>query len=281
MGEMVTSQSGRTLRLDLAQDLPIVEGDVTQVRQVVMNLITNASEPLPGGDYVFLEVADTGSGMDRETLQRIFDPFFTTKFTGRGLGMSSVLGILRGHRGTLHVASEVGRGSTFRVLLPVATELSATLVPQRGESGRPGPREPSARRGTVLVVDDELCVREVTARLGFEALLAEDGIVALGQLDALAAAGQPPPAAVLLDLTMPRMDGAMSLRRIRERHADLPVILCSGFDEDDAASLLSGDGHTSFLQKPFGLVALEEALGLLLGSEGAPAPDSNARSSRT
>ena len=162
------------LKYDFADDLPTIDGDVTQIRQVVMNLITNASEaiggktgvialstgtmycdracldeindtvragldrPLPEGAYVYFEVADTGCGMDAKTIEKIFDPFFTTKFTGRGLGMSAVLGIVRGHKGALMISSEVGRGTTFRVLFPVTERLRS--------GANTGPRKPSGRR---------------------------------------------------------------------------------------------------------------------------------------
>ncbi|MDF1801000.1 MAG: PAS domain S-box protein [Planctomycetota bacterium] len=289
------------LGLELEPGLPAIEGDVTQIRQVLMNLITNASEalgeeggvislstgvttcardeldaavgspspaldePLPEGRYVFVEVVDTGCGMDVETMQRIFDPFFSTKFTGRGLGMSAVLGILRGHRGTLTVNSEPGGGSCFRVLLPVAGEHH--LEPQHaGSSGGATTRAVVREgRGSVLVVDDESSVRAVAGRmlerLGFSPIFAGDGLEALDLLEGSAR----DVVVVLLDLTMPRMDGAETFRALRARGSQLPVVLCSGYDQQDVAAEIEALGPSGFLQKPFGLDSLAATLESVLG----------------
>ena len=168
MGHMleVSISKKAVLRYNLAQPLPAVEADATQIRQIIMNLVINASEaigdksgviaittgclecdeaylqdvwltdPIPTGLYVFLEVADTGCGMDEETLAKIFDPFFTTKFTGRGLGMAAVLGIVRGHKGAIKVYSEPGKGSTFKVLLPASRQTGRAVQRQRQPQGR-------------------------------------------------------------------------------------------------------------------------------------------------
>ncbi|HEX7926067.1 MAG TPA: PAS domain-containing protein, partial [bacterium] len=185
------------IRFDLSQGLPAVEGDATQIQQIVMNLITNASEAIgdapgaihlttgqviadrtylatgyladamPEGEYVFMEVTDTGTGMTDEVKARIFDPFFTTKFTGRGLGLAAVLGIVRSHHGSIHIHSDPGKGSTFRVLLPAAPGATpAAKAPQSAASAT------WRGSGTVLVVDDEPVVRSVLQRqlssLGFQ-----------------------------------------------------------------------------------------------------------------
>jgi PAS domain S-box-containing protein len=268
------------LEHDLPDGLPPVEGDAAQLGQVVMNLVGNASDALAGrpgtirvstrathvdasapttvhrvpelrsGEYVCLEVADTGCGMDAATRARIFDPFFTTKFAGRGLGLAVVLGIVRGHDGAIEVESAPGRGSTFRVLLPAA---SGVRVERRGASSSTPGEAGLAGGGTVLVVDDEADVRTVVTgmlrHLGFSTATAADG---LEGADAFAAR---PDAfvAVVLDLTMPRMGGEEALRRIRRARADVPVLLMSGYDERDAVSRFLDGGPDAFLQKPFSI----------------------------
>jgi PAS domain S-box-containing protein len=254
-----------TLVWDLSPDLPAITADPTQVRQVVMNLITNASDALgdaPGGitlrtglvedvsadeahPFVFLEVSDTGCGMDTDTLQRIFDPFFSTKFTGRGLGLAAVMGIVESHHGHVRIRTAPGDGTTFRILFPAVPD-SADREP--GRLSVPQWRG----RGTVLVVEDEEGVREVVGRmlerLGFQVITAEDGIEALQRLDHHGGAM----AAVLLDLSMPRMGGPEVLQQIRERRPEAPIILMSGYTEQEVASKLLGpEGAVAFLQKPF------------------------------
>jgi PAS domain S-box-containing protein len=254
-----------TLVWDLTPDLPAITADPTQVRQVVMNLITNASDALgdaPGGltlrtglvedvsadeahPFVFLEVSDTGCGMDTDTLQRIFDPFFSTKFAGRGLGLAAVMGIVESHHGHVRIRTAPGDGTTFRILFPAVSD-SADHAPGRLS----GPQWRG--RGTVLVVEDEEGVREVVGRmlerLGFQVITAEDGIEALQRLDHHGGAM----AAVLLDLSMPRMGGAEVLQQIRERRPGVPIILMSGYTEQEVASKLLGpEGAAAFLQKPF------------------------------
>ena len=255
------------LSWELASDIPCITADATQVRQIVMNLITNASDALgdaPGtvtlrtgviedgeadelpGGFVFLEVTDTGCGMDSSTLQRIFDPFFSTKFTGRGLGLAAVMGIVESHGGHIRIRTAPDEGTTFRVLFPpVAGGIDA---PPRRTSGAHW-----RGHGSVLVVEDEDGVRDVVARmlerLGYQVLLSEDGVSALERL----AAHTGPVAAVLLDLSMPRMGGSEALLHLRERFPDVPVVLMSGYTEQDVASKLieRAGGAVAFLQKPF------------------------------
>jgi PAS domain S-box-containing protein len=253
---------------NLAADLPAISADPTQVRQIVMNLITNASDalgesvgtitlrtglaedPRAGPDqheFVFLEVSDSGCGMDTGTLQRIFDPFFSTKFSGRGLGLAAVMGIVESHHGHIRIRTAPGEGTTFRILFPaVAASADDATRPRAPEADWRG-------RGTVLLAEDEEGVREVVGRMlermGFQVLPAEDGVAALEALDQSDHAVT----AVLLDVSMPRMGGSEALRRIRERRPDLPVILMSGYTEQEVASkLLEGNqGAAGFLQKPF------------------------------
>jgi two-component system, cell cycle sensor histidine kinase and response regulator CckA len=256
-----------TLKWDLSPELPPVTADPTQLRQIVMNLITNASDALGERSgtitlrtgvvgsaetdpeppvSVFLEVSDTGCGMDTDTLQRIFDPFFSTKFTGRGLGLAAVMGIVESHQGHVRIRTAPGEGTSFRVVLPAVT----------GEADAPPRRLPGAGwrgQGTVLVVEDEEDVREVVGRmlerLGFQVITAMDGVDALRVLDEHDGGVT----AVLLDLSMPRMGGPETVQLLRERLPELPVVLMSGYTEQDMASkILKGTGGAvRFLQKPF------------------------------
>ena len=265
------------LQLDLAPEPIVVEGDPAQLRQVIVNLITNASDAisdrpgiirvttgtqeitgsdqlvsvlpdvqLPPGRYVFVEVSDTGCGMDEATLGRIFDPFFTTKFTGRGLGLAAVQGIVRGHRGTLQVKSEPGRGTNFRVLFPASEQRAARSATFKQEL-----EDHWHYAGVVLIVDDEPGVRalasEILGRLSVSCLTATDGYDAMRQFEAHA----DEISAVLLDLTMPGLDGSEVLARLREMKPDVKVILCSGFDANDASSGLGENRPSRFLRKPY------------------------------
>jgi PAS domain S-box-containing protein len=268
---------------ELAPNLPPVNADATQIRQVVMNLITNASdslherpgiitlrtgvvdrqllndpgfgppvhddEPLDEGEkpFVYLEVCDTGAGMTPDTLQRIFDPFFSTKFAGRGLGLAAVMGIVRSHHGLIRIRTEPGQGTSFRVLLPSAAGTTA-------KAERPTPaRSEWQGSGTVLVVEDEEGVREVAERMlqeiGFNTVTAVDGRDALEAIDRVGDSVT----AVLLDLSMPRMGGQETFRRLREVRPNLPIVLMSGYTEEVVAPQFngSGPGITAFLQKPF------------------------------
>ncbi|MGE0599783.1 MAG: PAS domain S-box protein [Dehalococcoidia bacterium] len=271
------------LRLHLAQDLPAVKIDATQIRQVAMNLVVNASDAIgeregvisistamveatpellantylapemPAGKYISLDVQDTGAGMEPETLARIFDPFFTTKFTGRGLGLAAVLGIVRGHNGAIHVESEPGVGTIFRLLLPATSGEAAQQTPAAKPAQWKG-------EGTILVVDDEPTVRTVTARalkvFGFTVLEAADGVEGLD----LFREHQGEIACVLLDMTMPRMNGEDTFMAIKELAPDARIILMSGYTEQDATDRFSGRGLSGFIQKPYELSALKTAL---------------------
>jgi CheY-like chemotaxis protein len=269
---------------DLATELPATSADPTQVRQIVMNLITNASDslgetpgtitlrtgraedPRAGTDphaFVFLEVSDTGCGMDTGTLQRIFDPFFSTKVSGRGLGLAAVMGIVESHHGHIRIRTAPGEGTTFRILFP------AVGTPADDATRSRDPDAAWRGRGTVLLAEDEDGVREVVGRMlermGFLVLPAQDGVAALEALDRNHGAVT----AVLLDVSMPRMGGSEALQRIRENRPDLPVILMSGYTEQEVASkLINGNqGATGFLQKPF----LPEDLASLLRHVSQPA----------
>jgi len=258
-----------------APDLPLIDGDATQIRQVIMNLITNASDALgertgkititvgamptgpltpclagtpPEGESVFLEVKDTGSGMAPDTLGRIFDPFFTTKFTGRGLGLAAVLGIMHGHHGAIQVLSEPGQGTTFRLLFPRSEGTHGQDLWQDR------PSVTYASHGTILVVDDEETVRSVAAatleRCGFQVRIATNGRDGLAVYRDLAADIR----AVVLDLTMPILGGDEVLVELRSGSgpgATVPVLLSSGYSSSDVAGNLQRFAPIQFLQKPY------------------------------
>ena len=284
-----------TLKYELDAHIPHIEADATQIRQVVMNLITNASEAIgakqgiivvrtgardckPGelmvgdmyvaedapvpGRYVFLEVEDTGCGMDNEVRQRLFDPFFTTKFTGRGLGMAAVIGIVRGHRGYIDVTSRVNNGTKITVLFPAAMD---TATPSGKVSTETSVRVQDADH-TVLVVDDEPAVRAVAARVldraGYRTLDAVNGPEAL----ALLASDEHQISAVILDLTMPGMPSAAVLLELRNRYPRLPVILSSGYSKEEAATQVTDHAPDAFIQKPYQPAQLLEILAQVMDS---------------
>jgi signal transduction histidine kinase len=280
MENLLSTAVGRAARLEyeFPDALPAIEADASQLRQVVMNLVTNAAEAigtsngritvrtgvmdatreylsdaqlgpnLPEGEYVFLEVEDDGHGMHPATVARIFDPFFTTKFTGRGLGLAAVLGIVRAHRGAIKVTSAPGQGTAIRVLLPVAP------------SGRPAPAvvsekgalaEERAPGGTVLVVDDEETVRTIAQRVlerhGFTVRLASGGV------EAIRIVKSEPEAVdlVLLDMTMPDMSGPVTLQELLRFRPTLRVLLSSGYTADDTLPKLHPGAQVGFIQKPY------------------------------
>jgi two-component system cell cycle sensor histidine kinase/response regulator CckA len=185
--------------------------------------------------------------MTPDTLQRIFDPFFSTKFAGRGLGLAAVMGIMRSHQGTIRIRTEPGKGTSFRVLFPAVPGSAAQQEPHSAA------RSQWRGSGTILVVEDEEDVREVAERIlqdfGFETVTAVDGRDAL---DVMEREGDRV-TAVLLDLSMPRMGGQETFRRLRESRAELPVIMMSGYTEQVVAPQFTGPGPglTAFLQKPF------------------------------
>ena len=289
--------------VELAPDLPPIEADRAQVQQVVMNLITNASDALgddvgsilartgildadsaylagcelggelDAGRYLFVEVRDSGCGMEEATRKRIFEPFFSTKFVGRGLGLAAVLGIVRGHSGAMRVESEPGRGTTFRVLFP-ATESPLPPSVRAGSSessserknvgpARTGPQTvrslsgPATNRDrTILVVDDEADVREMITSalevLDFKILTAVDGRQAIDtfrrHVDTIDL--------VVMDMTMPKMDGRTAFLQILEIRPDAKVILSSGYSRNHALRDLENEKPIGFLEKPYTLPKL-------------------------
>jgi signal transduction histidine kinase len=273
-----------TLNLKLDPSLPPMHGDASQIRQMLLNLVINASEAFGSssgeivistgimhcsreflassyldeqqaeGWYVWLQVLDTGCGMDPAMLRRIFEPFYTTKFTGRGLGLSAVLGIVRGHKGALEVRSCPGQGTSFRVFFPVKKE----DMPIRSADSEAD--ESWRGSGTVLVVDDESGVRATAGRmlerLGFRVVSACDGREAL---QVYRQQGEQI-GVILLDLTMPYLNGEETLLELRRLNPDVRVILSSGFSESDIASRFAGKGLAGFAQKPYTRQELQRQL---------------------
>jgi PAS domain S-box-containing protein len=283
------------IRLELAADLPLVEADAGQLQQVIMNLVINGSEAIGEnaglvvcttasqtvdeayirtlgpegrlivpGQYVTLEVHDNGCGMDEATLARIFEPFFTTKFTGRGLGLAAVSGIVHGHKGALKVYSLPGRGSTFKVLFPAAETDTPVFI-------EPAPHLSEGRGRTVLIVDDEESVRSVARntlqRRGYRTIEAVDGREALEVYRRSASEIS----LVLLDLTMPFMNGEEVLRELKLVTPSVKVLLSSGFNEVEAIRRFTGKGLAGFLQKPYPAAVLAETIKKIL-SDGVGAP---------
>ncbi len=293
MGHLLETAIAKSacVRFDLSPDLPAVLGDAAQLRQVVMNLITNASdalgersgvitvttgqqvldgaalehidlgwEPAPGR-FVFVEVSDTGAGMNRDTQSQIFDPFFSTKATGRGLGLAAVLGIVRGHQGAIRISSKPGRGTTFKVLLPASEQ------PPQQETEDETSTSQWRGQGCILVVDDEAAVRETTRLVleecGFEAMLAADGLEAIEIL----ARHKGDICAVLLDMSMPQMSGRETYSELRKLCPEMPVILTSGYHEQDAMTDFDADGLAGFVQKPYDIDDLIAVVQRVLGHD--------------
>jgi PAS domain S-box-containing protein len=261
------------IRLRVSDSLPMVEGDEGQLQQVIMNLVVNAAEAigdregwvevstrsetitapmasdllpsqeLPPGEYVVLQVSDNGSGMDDATRAKIFDPFFTTKFTGRGLGLAAVLGIIRGHRGTIRVSSHPGVGTSFQVYFPASGKsLQRSLAALSNDSIHGS--------GTILVIDDEeivrVAARTVLESFGYNVLEGENGREGLRVYERHASEIS----VVLLDMTMPVMSGVETMQKLLELDREVVVIATSGYNESEAMQIF-GSSIAGFIQKPF------------------------------
>ncbi len=276
---MASVSSKAKLECSPSEDLPADMAAPLNMQQVVMNLVINASEALgdangtikvstgvldaqrnyldtlhpaglPEGRYVYLEVSDTGCGMSPETRKRIFDPFYTTKFTGRGLGLSSVLGIVHGHGGAIGLKTEAGLGTTFRILLPV------TAAAVELDRAKPSTSEELGGNGTILVVDDEegllYMAKEVLETYGYHVLTSADGTEAVkifsenpGSIEA-----------VVMDLIMPHVRGDQAAREIRKLRNDVNIIFLSGYHEFALDEFSGGPGRTAFLEKPYKVAGL-------------------------
>ena len=288
-----------TLKFELHPGLPLTIAEPAQVQQIVMNLISNASEALDKesgivsvrtgiqqcdadylaqtrtevaaapGRFVYVEVSDTGSGMDAEAQRRLFEPFFTTKSTGRGLGLSAVMGIVQGHKGAIKVDSVVGRGTTIRVLFPAlagdSSELTRAAALKESPAGT-SPEDAAPGPKTILIVEDEELVRNVcrdmTEYMGHRVITASDGIQAVesfrqhaNEIDL-----------VILDLSMPRMSGLAVFNELKKLRSNIRVILSSGYSEQDATRSFMGQGLAGFIQKPYRLEELRSVIGKSIGA---------------
>jgi two-component system, cell cycle sensor histidine kinase and response regulator CckA len=267
------------LEFSLSDGLPVILAEPQNMQQIVMNLIINASDAIgdnkgiikvstgkmhadrkyldslyrngiPEGEYVFFEVSDTGCGMSAETRKRIFEPFFTTKFTGRGIGLSAVFGIVSAHGGTIALESEEGCGATFRILLPVP------VMPVKTAASKPDAEDVWHGKGSILLVDDEkdslLLAKKVLETAGYSVLTAGDGAEAIKTYrknsDTISA--------VIMDLVMPHVRGDEAAKEMRAIKDDVNVLLLSGFHEIDLTDLKKGPGKTATLEKPYKITKL-------------------------
>ena len=289
------------LNLPVKLDVPLILADASQLQQVVINLITNAAEALgetPGtitistgtefytetdllksridekpspGRFVYLDVADTGCGMEEEALNRIFEPFFTTKFAGRGLGMSAVYGIIRGHKGAIFVDSRVNKGTTVRTIFPVSeAALPESVKPESTGIMLPSPPGPLSVRGTILIVDDQDEMinfsKEMVTRSGYTVRTALDGKEAVEAFQKHADEID----CVILDLTMPRMDGIATFKALKQIRPDVKIILSSGYSKKEVAERFTGKGLAGFIQKPYRYQQLRKELERVLSFPDKP-----------
>jgi PAS domain S-box-containing protein len=273
--------------------IPSIKADANQIGQIVMNLIINASEAIgeaegkilvlldtstvkagepvrdhlgtsiPAGNYVCLEVIDCGCGMDNETKQRLFEPFYTTKFTGRGLGMSAVLGIIAKHNGALQLFSEAGKGTTFKVFLPA----QASGYTENQHDQQSDALEPWQGSGTILLVEDEeqvtLIAKAMLEGLGFTVLEALNGKEALELYQKKAAEIT----LIITDIGMPVMNGYALFNELRKLNPELPVIISSGFGDKTIASRIKLEGTAGLLSKPYNLDRLRNVLKRVMRDE--------------
>lgn len=284
------------LEFNLASNLPAIEADAAQLQQVLMNLVTNASEAIgdkPGvvtvstsvrecdasylaetrtgnkprpGRYVILEVSDTGCGMDETVRAKLFDPFFTTKFVGRGLGMSVVLGIIQGHEGAIMVSSKPKKGTVISVVLPALLKIPKAALSKEPLSFAPSGQPVRQLAGTVLVADDEAQVRSLMElllkRMGLRVLSADDGRHAVEMFRK----HQDEITFVLMDLSMPNMDGRQALDEIRKIRKDTKVVLTSGYENDDITGGYQERGFNAFIQKPCDLETFKQIVHQMCGA---------------
>jgi signal transduction histidine kinase len=265
------------LQYELCSPSPRIMGDVSQLQQVIMNLIINAGEamglnpgvislrtgrieigegnteyskytaaPLVPGSYALLHVQDTGCGISHETLTRIFDPFFTTKFTGRGLGLAAVLGIIKGHQGGLRIESEVGKGTTFDIIFPFITSLATYEVKEKEDV----PSVNGAGK-TILVIDDEPSVIEL-----LDDILSDVHFTVISVLNPwegieIYREHHQKISMVVLDYSMPVMDGKAAFDELLKINKEVKVLLCSGYSEEETMSVFGRERPSGFFQKPY------------------------------
>ena len=282
------------VRLELAEALPPVMADAAQMQQVIVNLVLNAAEAiddrkgtitirtglgrpdafcfadelnrsdLPTGECVYLQVEDTGCGMDAATKARIFDPFFTTKFTGRGLGLAAVAGVIRGHHGAICVETKSGLGSKFQVFFPVSSE---SIPPAVAPSQLTATTRRDHTGQVILIVDDERVVLQTATqaltRQGYTVLQVDSGPKAIELLRQQ----HQPISLVLLDLRMPGMDGPETLAKMREIKPDLDVVISSGYGEEETRALFGGKPISGFIQKPYTASRIADVVEAALGGK--------------
>lgn len=277
------------LKCELADKLPIIRTDPAQFQQLIMNLITNANEAIGDqagvitcrtgivevdipylqlcyaenaspGTYCYVEIRDSGCGIERADQEKIFEPFYTTKFTGRGLGLSAVLGIMNSQQGALSLYSEINTGTVFRLLFPVQNtdiDASATTTEDFTNSLRKS-------SGLVLIVDDEDDVRDIAVTMlqsiGFKTLTARNGKEALKIFEQR----HESLTMVLMDISMPEIDGPMAFERMHQLNPKVPVVLSSGYNEQEAAPALRDKGLAGFLQKPYSFGTIQQYLKQIL-----------------
>jgi PAS domain S-box-containing protein len=280
------------LRYELGNPSPHIMGDISQIQQVIMNLIINAGEamgshpgfitihtnrielpennsayskysvtPIAAGSYAMLQVKDNGSGISEETLARIFDPFFTTKFTGRGLGLAAVLGIIKGHKGGLRIESEVGKGTMFEIIWPLVEASTISNITEKKEI------EVNGEGKTILVIDDEFTVIElvndVLSESNFKVMSALDPIKGID----LYRQHHQTITMVVLDYSMPHMDGKAAFEKLLEINKEVKVLLCSGYTEEETMSVFGIDRPTGFFHKPYMPDALLERVGEIVSRD--------------
>jgi PAS domain S-box-containing protein len=296
VGEMITMlrttiNQNIEIKSQLPAEIPLINGDSNQIRQIVMNLIINASEAIgdnhgevfvsltktdimsgqgdsdhngkviPPGEYVCLEVTDNGCGMDEDTLRRIFEPFYTTKFSGRGLGMAAVLGIITAHSGVLQVCSQIGQGTTFKIFLPVQSvepfqeKRAALTIPWQGS-------------GTILLVEDEVQIRMIAKALlemlGFTVIDASNGKDGLELYQQNASEIT----LVVTDLGMPVMNGYEMIHELIKLNPGLPIIVSSGFGDEDVASHVARENIAGLINKPYNFDQLRDVMRHVMENAG-------------
>jgi signal transduction histidine kinase len=283
-----------SVHLHLDATTPPVNGDIAQIRQLVMNVITNASDaigdqpgditircacldlapstfrpvadlpPIEPGSYVVFEVRDSGCGIEPDNIPRIFEPFYTSKFSGRGLGLAAVLGIVKSHRGSIELYSVAGRGTCFRFAFPATP---GVMTAPEGTGSAAVPAAPADTRSrTILIADDEPVVRQVLShalhRAGFQVEEAVDGYAAVERL------ARGPVDLLLLDLTMPRLSGEETLHYLERHHIRLPILVMSGYAEAEAGErCLNGDVR-GYIEKPFELTTVLDKIHRILAEPG-------------
>jgi PAS domain S-box-containing protein len=272
------------VKYEIDDALPAIEADVTQMQQIIMNLVLNASDAIGGeagvitiaiqkqhfakneinlllnmkdmdaGDYLVFECRDSGGGMDTFTKERIFDPFYSTKGLGHGLGLAAVVGIVQGHGGGMTVDSKVGKGTTIKIVLPVSERKAVSIKLDSGS------KVESSGSGTILVVDDEPMIltfaKQAMEKLGYRVLVAENGKIAVDickdHMDDIDL--------VLLDMTMPVMDGKETYEELSKLNPEIKVIVSSGFNEEETISQFAGKETVRFIQKPYRVAALQDVV---------------------